>query len=187
MPNLTKPWLPDYQGPNEGWALWVHHDRTREYCTDFAGRIAYCEREKPARELPLRRRALTFIPTDEIAPAFAEDWQAYIQLGLAYRQFGQTEQTYRQLGLAGRQFCQTEQAYLQARQDYEQARQAYLQARRAFDQASMSYQAYDQAEQAYIRAEQAHTQAGQAYGLSLAARYAPDIPHINGVLRFEET
>jgi hypothetical protein len=169
--NTTKPWLPDYEGPNEGWALWVSHDSLLEYCTDFAARIAYCEYTKPATELPLRRRALTLIPTEAVLPPIIESQQAAAH----------AQQACSQARLA---YEHAWKACSQARHVYEQTRHAGLQSQQEDDHAR---QAYILVEQAADYAEQVYLQAWKAYGLTLVARYAPDIPHINGALLFEET
>ena len=82
--NTNKPGLPAYTGPNKGWALWVHHEQMLEYCTDFAGRIAYIRREKPRHEQATRLAALTYLTPDEIPPALDTARAAYHTAWAAY-------------------------------------------------------------------------------------------------------
>ncbi len=117
--NTHNPGLPDYTGPNEGLALWVHHGQMLEFCTDFAGRIAYILREKPAHEHAVRLAALTYLPDAELPPALSQAWTAYVQARTAY--------------------VQARTAYVQACTAYDQAWTAYVQACTALNQACTAY------------------------------------------------
>ena len=77
MMNTTKPFLPEYTGPDAGWALWVHHEVPLEYCTSFKERIEYIELNEPASEIPARRAALTWIPDDAIDPRVVQARATY--------------------------------------------------------------------------------------------------------------
>lgn len=82
--NVNKPGLPDYTGPNEGWAFWVHHEQMLEYCTDFKGRIAYILNEKPQHEQATRLAALTYLTPDELPSALDTAWTALDTAWTAY-------------------------------------------------------------------------------------------------------
>ena len=96
--NTTKPGLPDYTGPDAGWALWVHHERPLEYCTSFTERLHYIDSNKSPQEHALRRAALTYLPNeafpehfvaagqayDTARQAYDMAWQAYVTAGQAY-------------------------------------------------------------------------------------------------------
>jgi len=155
--NTTKPGLPNYTGPNEGVALWVHHGQPVEYCTSFTDRIAYIIANKPPEEQALRLTALTYIGTDPRIEAFA---------------------TARKACATARDASDTAwDVYATARDASDTAWDAYDTVRKA----------YATARQAFATARQACATAGQAIPWrEIAARYAPEVPYLdNGTLDFE--
>ena len=117
--NTTKPGLPDYMGPDAGWALWVHHDLPLEYCTSFTERLRYIDCNKSPQEHALRRAALTLLPNEAFPEHFVTARQAYDTAWQAYVTAGQAVDT--------------------EWQDYETARQAVVTARQAYDTAGQAY------------------------------------------------
>ena len=166
--NTTKPFLPDYTGPDAGWALWVHHGMPLEYCTSFKERIEYIELNKPDSELPARRAALTWIPDGAIDPHVNQAKAAYDQAGDTYNQ-------------AWAAYAQARTAYNQAWTAYDQAGDTYNQAKAAYDQ---GLDAYRQAGDTYAQAKAAYVQTWAVCWPSLVAQYAPEVRHDCGELEF---
>ena len=110
--NTTKPGRPDYTGPNEGLALWVHHAEPVEYCYSFSERIAYILAGKPKDEQALRLTALTYLPTsDPKIETLKQAWKTYDQAREAYEQ-------------AQKAYDQARDVLTRARGVYDQAREA---------------------------------------------------------------
>ena len=159
--NTLYPGQPDYVGPDQGLACWVHHEHPIEYCTNFAERLAYIRAEKPAHEQAVRLAALTCLPLDRLPADLIQALTAY---GQARTALDQARTAY---GQARTALDQARTAYDQALTAYGQAGTAYDQAGTAYDQAGTAYDqaltAYDQAWTAYDQALTAYGQAGTAY------------------------
>lgn len=111
--NILYPGRPEYAGPNEGLACWVHHKHPIEYCTSFAERIAYIRTAKPAHQQAVRLAALTCLPLDRLPPTLNQASTVYDQARTAYDK--------------------ALTAYNQAWTAYDEALTAYDQARTAHD------------------------------------------------------
>jgi hypothetical protein len=94
--NTTHPGLPNYTGPTEGWAAWVHHDVHVEYCYSFAERIKAIKKTKLQHEQAVRLAALTVIPETCVPAQYVQAWQAWQALVQARRAWDQTWDAYEQ-------------------------------------------------------------------------------------------
>ena len=62
---------------NSGLAFHLHHDSLIEYCSDYAGRVAFIKGNKPAHEIELRLRLFKLIPADRVPASLLEGLVAY--------------------------------------------------------------------------------------------------------------
>ena len=171
--------------PKTGWCWHVHHDDLLEWCSDYDGRVAYIQNQKPPVELALRLRL--FRPVRGPLPAaLYKARAAYDKAGAAYDKAGAAHDKARAAyDKAGAAHDKAGAAHDKARAARDKADAAYDKARAAYDKAGAALYktraAYDKARAAYDKAGAALYKTRSAMTsdpvvLALHARECPDCP-----------